>query len=510
MTQLEPNPASPKWKWLACLGLFAVAFLLNTLHNDFPVGYHFDEPKKVRFITAGDQDFHHPVLMLEAIRWPCWLLGLTEDASVARCGRTVIAIFGAGISVVVFLICCLQLPIRMAVLAGLATAVCPTVVVHSHYIKEDIPLVFFSLLALYTFARYLAEPGWGRAGIAGALFGCAIATHYKGILLLAPIGIYLVVFETKTLARHLAPAVIYMVSGAWCFLLVNNVILENPQIFLDGVQHESKHAIDGHFVPIRWYDYYLGYHLFYSVLPGMTSVAGGFCVLSFAWFTFKFLATTQLERLMILFGWISYLVPEISPLKPNPDECRYVLPLIPILIYFGVKLVNSLEQQIRCIRCWNAFGGHWIFAGAVVVTIVILPLVDSARLCWYMNEDTRETVRRLAEQSSWKLDYEPLAGTKINKPWGYQVVADRHKLEAGTTHFVCSSFAYSPYLLAEKLTNQPERVRRRRAQYKALFAAEVATIKPRYRSFAFSNPTLKVIRIDAIPHLSHDQETEAR
>lgn len=54
---------------LAVVAIFALSLTLTWTNNNFPLGYHFDEPKKVTFIITGEQDFHHPILMLELVRW---------------------------------------------------------------------------------------------------------------------------------------------------------------------------------------------------------------------------------------------------------------------------------------------------------------------------------------------------------------------------------------------------------------------------------------------------------
>jgi len=80
------------WRHLALAGLLFLSAGLNLYNNTFPLGYHYDEPKKVRFVKSGDQDFHHPLLMLQIVRIANRVLGYRDDHKIVVLGRSTMAL----------------------------------------------------------------------------------------------------------------------------------------------------------------------------------------------------------------------------------------------------------------------------------------------------------------------------------------------------------------------------------------------------------------------------------
>ena len=62
-------------------------------------------------------------------------------------------------------------------------------------------------------------------------------------------------------------------------------------------------------------------------------------------------------------------------------------------------------------------------------------------------------------------------------------------------YLVTSSFLYERYEYGAKLSSQNPRVYARNNIYKELFLYQYIEIKPAYKSFAFSNPTMRIIDI---------------
>jgi len=491
--------------WLALLAVFALSLVLSSTNHNFPLGYHFDEPKKVNFVLTGEQDFHHPILMLELMRWANqWQTSRTPQ-EVVELGRTIMAIVGALIPVVMILAAIPYLGRWAAVLVGAVLAVTPTMVLHSHYVKEDILLVLLSWAALGGFAQYFRTRNEIWLLVAALCWGFAMGSHYKG-LLVGVVATPFLLFD-GALTWKMRGGWLLLISGLAVlgFLLPNAVILDQWDVFVSGFHHERNHALTGHFVPIYWSDFYLTYHLQYSLLPGLTYGLGIAAVGSWLWWTVRIGSLQLGERLWLAFVWVSYLVPEISPLKPNPDEARYILPMVPGLIYFLVKSWQSLwlvrrQWFSRAETASSSTVLQWlrpVWRGSLVLvgmTVVGLAVYDTVQLNHYLNRDTRAELATWAESPGIKLLGEPMTGTDIYVPYAYDVDLERLR-QAGYTHYALSSFAYDPYLVTAHLTSQSPAVQARRSAYMTMLEKASIKFKPKHRSFGFSNPTLVVVEL---------------
>ncbi len=132
---------APMKSLLPLLPILMLSACLNLWNNEFPVGYHFDEPKKARFLETHERDFRHPILMLNAVGVALWATGAKGEIEVVRTGRDVSACFGVALVLFFHLLVRGLLPPRWGWLATLAVAVSPILVIHAHYLKED---VFFA------------------------------------------------------------------------------------------------------------------------------------------------------------------------------------------------------------------------------------------------------------------------------------------------------------------------------------------------------------------------------
>ncbi|MFC1745172.1 hypothetical protein ACFL35_14350 [Candidatus Riflebacteria bacterium] len=96
--------------YMSCFRIFSLAgillfsLFLNLWNNDFPLGYHVDELKKTSYILTGRQDFKHPILMLNIIRFINLFLKVKDPQKLVEMGRTVSGIFGTPGVLVFFLV----------------------------------------------------------------------------------------------------------------------------------------------------------------------------------------------------------------------------------------------------------------------------------------------------------------------------------------------------------------------------------------------------------------------
>ena len=89
----DPGSASTG-VWLAATLLGSAAAVVFHLAPSLPLGVAFDEPLKVSFVLKGEQNFQHPILMLQLVRVAALLTGAADKESVFALGRLMAAISG--------------------------------------------------------------------------------------------------------------------------------------------------------------------------------------------------------------------------------------------------------------------------------------------------------------------------------------------------------------------------------------------------------------------------------
>jgi len=104
--------------------------------------------------------------------------------------RTMAALLGVGIVLLVYMLANRLGNRRQALIAAALAAVLPDLSKHSHFATPDIPLTFISLLALYLILRaydnWDEDTMWAYAG-AGFVCGLAASTKYNGIVMGVPL-----------------------------------------------------------------------------------------------------------------------------------------------------------------------------------------------------------------------------------------------------------------------------------------------------------------------------------
>src|SRR3972149_6319550 len=225
--------------------ILALSLGLNLHGNDFPLGYHADEIKKVRFIRDNTQDFHHPILMLRVVRAANAFARFSDRQDIVELGRTVNAFFGMLIVACAYLLCCKTSRDRsLPLLAAFAVATSPIMVVHAHYLKEDIILTFFLMASLLILLEYVQRPGWFSAATLGTAMGLACSTHNKGSLFAILCVLASGVFSgnRRSCLRTLPVAVLCVVA---VFLAVNYPLIFDYSTFTRGFLYEYRHALEG-------------------------------------------------------------------------------------------------------------------------------------------------------------------------------------------------------------------------------------------------------------------------
>jgi len=483
-----------KDKLVILLVIFLSALLLNTYNNDFKLGYHSDEPKKVHFIRSNTQDFQHPILMLQIVRAVNYFADFIDNQAIASLGRTVIAIFGALIAMSSYLISRPTLGKGYAYVVAALVASSPILVIHSHYMKEDIILTFFCLLSILWLFRYIRITNLISTIGLGISTGLAISSHYKGVLLFI---IYLfgpVLVPLKDRYKYLRGLIGCAIVAMLSFLVVNYPIFLHPRIFLRGFSSELRHILQGHGLgPLRHtikidaISELFGFHLINSIIPGITLLVTLFALSFFVYTLLRWKKSFWQDKILMFYVMLFYFAVELSPTKPFPNFARYIIPIVPILLYFSVRGAGTISD------CLNFKGARVAFATLVAASFS-LPLYESMRLVHDLNNDTREKAERWITENHWNTKSEAYAKLSANV-WSLSTLNIQQERDKGVTHFIASSFMYDRYRYGNKLKNQDETIYEAYRRYEELFSYPFIEINPPYKSFAFSNPTIRIIDI---------------
>jgi hypothetical protein len=253
--------------------------------------------------------------------------------------------------------------------------------------------------------------------------------------------------------------------------------------------YEIAHATLGHDIIIRPYSYGLAFHAVYSILPGLGVLLTFAGVLGLIQTLWLFRRNILEWRVLALFAGTFYLVPELSPLKPFPDFARYMVPLAAPMALFAGRFLWLVTRRIR-------LGARRAVALSVCSAIAAPVLYDTTLLVFHIRDDTRAAAARIVAS----LGAVPFRERHADSTWDASTVAagvpehSRHGQQE-FTHYVCSSFQYDRYFHPAAFSGQPDNVASLRRQYSVLFARDHITVRPVYRSYAFSNPTIKIIPI---------------
>lgn len=474
---------------IALLFILLLSLFLNVSNNDFSIRYHGDEALKLQFIDTDTQNFKHPILLLQAARLVNQVLQISDPLTLAILGRTLSALAGTLAVLITYFISKKGLGTKPALMVALLLALSPILVIHAHYVKEDLCLLLFLMLSIKCLLDFCARPYKKELILLGLAVGCALSSKYVGFFLLPILLLTPFLLQKKGLYKKLFYA-IAIALGLFC--LINYPLFWQINTFLSGLSLELDHAVNGHYVVgtpgtytevvrIPGHTYYLGFHFVYSLIPGMGLTLA---LLSLLALLLRYIAPYGVphkeEKLFILVIAVYYFSAELSPMKTFPDLSRYMLPIVPFLLYFTVKLLAS-----------------WKKIGIVVFAfLAAYSLWDSAHLVYYINKDTREEARAwmLAHPGEFRGDY--YATQRGEGAVKSLVFLDLEKeRKEGVRYLLTTNFMYDRIYITHAIEGAKDCIQRSFERYEVLFAFPYTEIKPAYRSFAFSNPTIRIINI---------------
>jgi len=276
---------------------------------------------------------------------------LSALTQVILISRVVSVIMGVGIVFLVFLVVRELFDRRSALFSALIVTLYYHLIYYAHNANMDVPYLFWTLLAIYSFLRILKRGGW-RDYVLFAIFTVlAIATKDQaaGLFFFTPLPILwarftesdnpsprpLNVVKVILDRRHILALIVAVVT----FILAQNLIF-NFSGFIEhikyaissGVQDQSVYrypsTLVGHF-QLLW-------ETMVQLAAGLTPALFGLCLAGCGYCAFKFPKYT----LPLLLFAVSYYVTFIISLRLVAP--RYALPIGIIMTFFGGKVLAEL------------------------------------------------------------------------------------------------------------------------------------------------------------------------
>lgn len=470
-------------------GIVATSFLLNYTNNDFSIHYHGDERAKVYFILEGGGNFRHPLLLLQIGRSVNWFAGFSDEQEVVVLSRTVSAAFGALTVLGTFLLSRRLLGGGRALLVAGATALLPILVVHAHYVKEDLLLTCFCIAALCCLTKFFQNRSRASLLMLGVSAGLAFSSKYVGFLLVPVILLAPLLCAIPDKADAYRGLLVSLGISVAVFLVVNSPIFFDLLAFEEGLAFEATHVIEGHTTRVSPVSNLLSFHSLNSVVPGMTWVLAYPAALYMVYSIVRWKGTGSEERLLLLYALVFYLAVEVTPMKAFPGFIRYVCPIVPVLAYFSFRAVEQLCRYVSPAR-------SAALSTALFMLCMAYPAYESVQLVVHLTRDTRAQLIQFLEDNPGRAISEQygLGPHDVRYLWGLR----GRRIPRGTKYLISSSFKYDRFFYAVSKGNPTRRDRRRYEFYRDLFTLPYVEIGPAYKSFAFSNPTLRIHRVSDI------------
>lgn len=475
---------------LAALLIAAAAALLYLQNNDFPLGVQPDEPKKVAFILEGDQDFMHPILMLQAARLANLGAGIADPQQVVELGRTISALFGGIFVFATFLLARATLRDDLLALAtAVAAAIVPLTVISAQIVKEDIYVGAMALLSLTALIRFAKAPALASALVFGVASGLAAAAKHVGLLVLVlPILVPLVcrLDDRRAYWRHVPAAFAALLA---VYAAVNLPALLAFERSYGGVTSEIKHVSEGHGAFVSPFQTFFVHYVREGFIKGLgapLALAGVAGMLFAAW---RWRTLDTAVRIPLLFAGIWYLAHEISPMKPGVS--RYMVPLGPVVVMFAAFLLQALLAQARLTRSHSA-----LWAGVVIVALAAIPARKTFDYLLAGDPDTSHTVFQFADALSGRVFFDQGMPKTRAAPMSLDKMAIRASREGRTPGLDLLegwTYAVTRNVRGKKATTNAAQLSALDQLYGALYSRGYLDIAHRSREYEFRNRRFRIV-----------------
>lgn len=255
-------------------------------------------------------------------------------------GRVLTVLFDLGSVALVFL---LGLRVADRKVGLLAAALLATSALHvrmAQYVLVDVPLVFFTLLALLWMIDVVEKGGCAHFIKVGIALGLAASTKYTAGLLAAPLVAAALWGAAANGGRAHAyrNLVIAAAVALCCFFAINPYILLDFTAFWSDFSYEREHMQIGHFGRGAQHS---TVSLYAGNLAWAVGVVGGVALWGFA-------ANVRQRHVpsLLLYGWIALYVIVLSTWEMHGE--RYLMPVIAIVLLLGARAaVVAADQRPR-------------------------------------------------------------------------------------------------------------------------------------------------------------------
>ena len=225
----------PRWGWwlAVCLAGLLVVRLVALRFNGTDL--FFDEAQYWTWsLEPAFGYYSKPPLIAWAIRLATGLCGSSEF-----CIRLPSPLFYTATAAVIFGLGTRLYDARVGFWSALVFATLPGVSLSAGIMSTDVPLLLFWALALYAFAGFLREPGWGHAVLLGAAIGLGLNAKYAMGFFVACAALFLALTpERRALLKDRRLGAALAIAG---LLIAPNVIWNASNSFAT-LSHTADNA----------------------------------------------------------------------------------------------------------------------------------------------------------------------------------------------------------------------------------------------------------------------------
>ena len=486
MTIARPADATASF-WISAVLLGIAAAAAFHLAPSLPLGVAFDEKLKVDFVIKGEENFQHPLLMLQIVRAAVLATGAVGKEGVLELGRLAAALSGG---LFVFSACALARRAMgdvAALGAGLLTAVAPLTVLHAQLFKEDIFLAPWLILGLYALDRLIETPTWRRAVLFGLAAGLAVSSKYIGVVLLA-LSLLPPLWVDTDIRRYYRMVALSAVVAALVFCIVDYPLFTNPHIFAGGVKSEVDHSLSGHLIVLYGWQSNFLFTWTANLWPGLRAplaLAGlaGALLVAMQW-----RASPPVLRRLLIFAVVWYLLHELPPMKPYPEGARHMTVMAAVFAVFAAYAAEWLGTRLP--ERSRAFA-----LVAMIAAIAIVPAFFSYRLVMSAPDDTQLVVRRIGATLPEPVVWAKPATTEPSR----ELARPIEEIEQWPGFIVLNELFAEQYLKALTLRGQQRIMRERAKSYEALMKRPALRVTSTAGSFAFRNVPHRIVALGGDP-----------
>lgn len=396
-----------------------------------------------------------------------------------------------------------------ALLAAFIFSIVPISVIGSRYFKEDIPLMFFCLLALFLMMRLLQTGSRRYLLAAGFATGVAMAVKYMAAMLLPfLVAVYILDILAESREDRLRRALSYHLPAA-IFLAILGFLAFNPYVvwdwprFMHDMVKQADYARSGHHtgVSIHPGEWWWTFYLQKAILPGISILVTVAAAAGMG------LACRRKHLpAILLVAWILvyYISVEASPSKPFPFVARYLHPIYPLLCLFSAAAICRLHA-------WSRPGTKTRIAVLLVIVITLaIPTAKSVLITASLKNDTRFTaaawMNEQLEPGSrivvGNIRFSPRPSGErfeVGHRWRIYATSLTRLRRDATDYLAVNSFKYDQFRMGR---NNSPRAGRAHAYYEKLktHCELVKEFRPRFafQTIAYHNPTILLYRVRGV------------